>query len=309
MNVIDELNSRLNNGEVVIIDGGMGTELQARGAKMDHAAWCGLANLDHQDLVREIHEDYIRSGADVIITNTYPTSRFALESGELGDRVEEANRRAAEAALQARENAADHPVVVAGSMSIWGLRDAREKGLIGEGDDEVLAGYREQASILADAGVDLIVLEMFGTAWLPGLQAAAETRLPVWIGPMVDVDGDGRVWTRPSESPFEETLPALLGPGVTAVTLMHSELEPIVPALEIVAGAWDGPFGAYPHVGDFKRPEWIFGDITPEGFAAEARKWVDLGAQLVGGCCGIRPEHIRALKEQLPTHVPEASRR
>src|SRR5205807_9621699 len=106
MTLIDQLNSRLDAGEVVIIDGGMGTELQARGAKMDHAAWCGLANLDHQDLVREIHEDYIRAGADVIITNTYPTSRFALETGGLGDRVEEANRKATEAALQARENAA-----------------------------------------------------------------------------------------------------------------------------------------------------------------------------------------------------------
>jgi S-methylmethionine-dependent homocysteine/selenocysteine methylase len=306
MSAIDQ---RLAAGEVVILDGGMGTELQAQGVPMDHDAWCGLANLDHQDVVRSIHEEYIRAGADVIITNTYPTNRFALGAGGYGDRVEEANAKAVEAAVQARENAAERPVAIAGSLSVWGIRDAREHGLIGEGDDDILAGYREQATILAEGGVDLIVLEMFGTTWLPGLQAAAETGLPVWIGPMVDEDGDGRVWTRPSAAPLEEALPELLGPAVSAVTLMHSEVEPIVPALEVVKRLWDGPFGAYPHVGDFQRPRWVFGDVTPEGFAAEARRWVDLGAQLVGGCCGIRPEHIRALREELPTHVPDGAGR
>src|ERR1700749_245452 len=83
---------RVDRGEVVDIDGGMGTELEARGAPMDHEAWCGIANLEHPNLVREIHEDYIRAGADVIITNTYPTSRPPLERAGYGDRVVEANR-------------------------------------------------------------------------------------------------------------------------------------------------------------------------------------------------------------------------
>jgi S-methylmethionine-dependent homocysteine/selenocysteine methylase len=307
--MIDQLNARLAQGDVVIIDGGMGSELEARGVPMDHDAWCGLANVEQQDVVREIHEDYIRAGADVIITNTYPTNRFALGAGGYRDLVEEANRLGAEAALQARENAAEGPVVVAGSLSLWGIRDAREAGLIGDGDDELLEGYREQASILAEAGVDLIVLEMWGTTWLPGLQAATETGLPVWIGPMVSLGEDGRVLTRPTDADFEQALLSLVGPSVTAVTVMHSELEPVVPALEVIARLWDGPFGAYPHVGTFQRPHWTLGDITPDAFAAEAGRWVDVGAQLVGGCCGIRPEHIRALREQLPTRVPEGARR
>ena len=107
---------------VVIVDGGMGSELEARGARMDHEAWCGLANLEDPGLVREIHEDYIRAGADVVIANTFPTNRTALAAAGYGDRVEEANRAAVTAALEARERAG-RPVAVAGSMSLWGPHD------------------------------------------------------------------------------------------------------------------------------------------------------------------------------------------
>src|SRR5689334_15401027 len=76
----------------MVIDGGMGTELEARGVPMDHEAWCGLANLEALDVVRAIHDDYIAAGADVIIANTFPTNRPALEAAGAGDRFEEANR-------------------------------------------------------------------------------------------------------------------------------------------------------------------------------------------------------------------------
>jgi S-methylmethionine-dependent homocysteine/selenocysteine methylase len=312
MAMIDELQRRLDEGEVIVIDGGMGTELQARGAPMDHEAWCGLANLDHYDTVREIHEDYIHAGADVHITNTYPTVRYLLELAGYGDKIEEINRRAVQAALEARERVADRPVFIAGSMCpVWGIEEAREKGLLGPGDDALLEAFREQASILADAGVDLLLLEMFGSSWLPGLQAAAETGLPVWIGPMAGLGGNGRATMRElpdmRETDFAEALPRLLGPGVSAITVMHSELEAIVPALEVVATHWSGPFGAYPHVGTYERPNWTFTDVAPEDFASEALRWVQTGAQLVGGCCGTGPSHIRAIKERVPTHAPRVA--
>jgi S-methylmethionine-dependent homocysteine/selenocysteine methylase len=81
------------------------------------------------------------------------------------------------------------------------------------------------------------------------------------------------------------------------------------PALDVIARLWSGPVEAYPHCGDYKPPEWIFGDITPEAFASASASWVDRGAQLVGGCCGIRPEHFRALADNLPDRAPEDARR
>jgi S-methylmethionine-dependent homocysteine/selenocysteine methylase len=87
----------------VVVDGGMGSELEARGVPMDHEAWCGLANLEAPEVVRAIHEDYIRAGADVVIANTFPANRAALTAAGYGDRVEEANRAAVAAAFEARD--------------------------------------------------------------------------------------------------------------------------------------------------------------------------------------------------------------
>jgi S-methylmethionine-dependent homocysteine/selenocysteine methylase len=297
MEEIDQLHRRLTNGEVIVIDGGMGTELEARGAPMNHEAWCGIANLEHPNLVRDIHEDYIRAGADVIITNTYPTSRAPLEAAGYGDKVVQANRAAVELALEARDRAADRPVVIAGSMSIWGHGEWFQDGVIDRA--ELLNEYREQATILAQSGVDLIVLEMFSSRWPEGFVAAVETGLDVWLGFWVDLDDAGAPIAYQAKRPLQDELHDLLAPGVAAVTIMHSELGPVLPGLEVIAREWDGPRGAYPHVGDFERPRWVFHDITPEAMADEAQRWVDQGSQLVGGCCGIRPGHIKAISDRV----------
>jgi methionine synthase I (cobalamin-dependent) len=285
----------------IVIDGGMGSELEARGAPMDHEAWCGLANLDAPDLVRAIHDDYIRAGADVIIANTFPTNRPALEAAGYGDRFEEANRAAVSAAIAARA-AADRPVTVAGSMSIWG---PHEEARIEDAPppSDVLDVYREQARLLADAGVDLIVLEMFDTRWTAARQAARETGLPVWLGVWGRLGEDGGLET-PGGRSLDEDFPALIGDGADAVLVMHSPLDAVAPALEAVARHWDGPRGAYPHAGHFERPSWVFKDVAPSVLADEAERWVRDGATFVGGCCGTRPEHIRALRERFGASQP-----
>ena len=300
MTVVEDLNRRLADGGVVVIDGGMGTELQARGVPMDDEAWSGVANLTHDHVVREIHEDYIRAGADVVIANTYAAARLPLERAGYGDRVVEANRRAVGAAREARDRVAERPVAVAGSLSYAAGEDVVLRGRPGPRGTELLEHYREQASALTEAGADLIALEMITSPSFggPALEAAAETGLPVWLGVSVEVAVDGRVpMLEEPEDSLDELLDALLRAPVSAVMVMHSVVEAVEPALEVIARHWSGPVGAYPHCGDYKPPEWIFGDITPEAFADASAGWVDRGAQLVGGCCGIRPEHIRALAD------------
>jgi S-methylmethionine-dependent homocysteine/selenocysteine methylase len=292
------MRGHLSDGGVVVIDGGMGSELEARGAPMDHEAWCGLANLDAPGLVREIHEDYIRAGADVIIANTFPSNRVAMEAAGHGDHTEAMNRAAVAAALEARDRAAaGRPVAVAGSMSIWGpyeeapREDAPPAALVRD-------VYGEQAAILADAGVDLLVLEMLDVRWAAAVGAALETGLPVWAGIWAHLDADGRPVTPQAGTPLEDDLPTLLdgGDGLEAVLVMHSAVGATLPALDVVARHWNGPRGAYPHAGHFERPNWVFEDIAPEDLAAEAGRWLDQGATLVGGCCGTGPAHIAAIR-------------
>ena len=301
MGVMDAIAQRLAEGAAVVLDGGMGTELEARGVPMDDDAWSAVANLEHADVVERVHEEFIRAGAEVVIANTFAAAPLALEAAGLADRAQEINRRAVEAAQRARERAADGPVAIAGSMSGLGP-GARAR--IDEADaDALLDGYRRQAHALAEAGVDLIATEMVQSPRWHGLavRAATETGLPVWLGVSARrAAGDGRLaMLNYPELDFEEALAALCEQPVAAVAVMHTALDDVDAALDATGRRWDGTLGAYPHHGDYRPPHWVFADIAPEDFAARAAAWVQRGVQLIGGCCGIGPAHIRALRERV----------
>jgi S-methylmethionine-dependent homocysteine/selenocysteine methylase len=304
MSVAEEIAGRLASGDVIIIDGGTGTELQAEGVPMDGDVWSGRANLEQPEVVQRVHEAFIRAGAEVIIANTFATSRAVLGPAGLGGRVAEANRNAVAAALRAREAAADgRAVAVAGSMSVFcqAVMQGRE-----DGADRfpTLADYREQAGLLAEAGVDLIALELMEA---PGyghaaLQAAAETGLPVWLGVSAQRLADGTLGTEPvlgGGGSFAELVSELADPALAAITVMHAKPDVVVDAMAIIAARFAGPIGVYAESGDWAPPDWVFDGLNPDQYLQEAIAWVDHGAQLIGGCCGIRPEHIKVLSERL----------
>jgi methionine synthase I (cobalamin-dependent) len=93
------LEQRLDAGDIIIIDGAIGTELQLRGADMDGMAWCAAATETRPDILRTLHEDYIRAGADVITSNTFSSCRRVLEAAGMGDDTVALNRRAVELAV------------------------------------------------------------------------------------------------------------------------------------------------------------------------------------------------------------------
>ena len=296
---MESLGKRLEGGEVVLLDGGTGTELEKRGVPMDDAAWCATALATHPDVVRSVHEDYIRAGAEVIITNTYPAAKHVLKEAGVGDRFRELNARAAELAKEARENAAEGAVYIAGSISTFSAR--LDRGFDPD-EQEARANYTEQAGVLAEAGVDLIALELMrdleSTRY--ALEAAATTGLQIWLGLSCKRNEDGTLVLWEEQDTLAEALEELPLQDVSLISIMHTQTEETVPALRVVKKHWNGPVGAYPHYGEFIMPNWQFIDkISPEEFAYEAQQWLEVGAQVVGGCCGIGPEHIRELKGQL----------
>lgn len=301
--MIDSFLRRLGDGEVVLIDGGTGTELEARGVPMHETAWAGAAVLDHQDVVRGVHEDFIRAGAEVIITNTFSSNRLVLEPAGFGDQVVEINRRAARIAREARDTAAERPVLIAGSLSPHGARGVPDP----QPDPEfVLSCFREQVAVQAEAGVDLFALEMIPSAYYgrPAAQAAVESGLPVWLG-MTTESGDGGFLP---EQALAALVDDLVQPGVSAVNVMHTDINDVHPALDQIEREWEGTLGAYAHYGDWIPPNWIFKEITPEQYLVAARTWVERGVQIIGGCCGIRPSHIQRLDEELPKRIPAGAR-
>ena len=306
MSVAEEIAGRLAGGDMVIIDGGTGTQLQAEGVPMDDEAWSGRANLEQPEVVQRVHEAFIRAGAEVIIANTFATSRAALEPAGLGGRVADANRNAVAAALRAREAAADgRAVAVAGSMSVFCPVAMHGRDEAGPDRFPTLADFREQAGLLTEAGVDLIALELmeapgYGRA---ALQAAAETGLPVWLGVAAVRLDDGTLGADPElgeGDSFAELVSKLADPALAAVTVMHAKPDVALEAIDIIRARFAGPIGVYAESGDWASPEWVFNGLAPEEYLQEAMAWADRGAQLIGGCCGIGPEHIKVLADRLP---------
>ncbi len=292
---------KLEADEIVLIDGATGTELQKRGVPMNEVVWSGAAVLSHPDVVRETHEDYIRAGAQVIITNTFGSTRQMLEPAGFGDQVETVHRDAVALALKARENLSRPDVAVAGSISTEPPRFDRNAFLSPEKE---LQAYREAAGLLADSGVDLIALEMIVETEhaARAVQAAKETGLPFWLGAGCKKAEDGRIMSFDNpDIEFVTILDALIPSGPAVVNIMHSKIGAIPEAIEMVRQRWSGTIGVYPESGYFTVPHWNFVDvISPADLVTEALGWVTAGVRLLGGCCGTSPDHIKALQAAMP---------
>ena len=172
------------------MDGGMGSEFDRRGLASP-TTWSGGPMLTHPELVRDIHQDYIEAGAEIIITNTFSTGRDALEQVGLEHKVAEANKLGIEAAVQARRNTGtEDSVVIAASVSTMAPKAHAEVPVPYE---KALETYREQLGELAKGGPDVAVGEMLVriSDTLAVIEAAAELGLPVWVGLSLVRDGDG----------------------------------------------------------------------------------------------------------------------
>ena len=298
---------RMDGGEVILLDGAISTEIQKRGVPMDKLAWSGLGSKIGSETLLEVHKDYIRAGADVITTNTFSSARHSLKAAGREEETREVNAMAVALAKQAVEEVSEgRTVLVAGSISPFGAYN-EITGFEAPPLDIVRDSYREQAQILAEKGVDLLLLEMLRDVERASVivEAALATGLPVWAGFSSEVEEGNRVipkteFTILDGVTFEEMFNSVTSLCMDVVIVMHSEVDYILPTLEVMKKKWDGPLGAYAHSGHWTRPDWQFDAvISPDDYLEEAKGWVDAGARLIGGCCGIGPEHIRLLSENL----------
>ena len=297
---IDWLEDRLRGtGTPVIIDGGMGTELEKAGVPMNGNVWSGQAVLTHPESVLTAHEAFINSGAEVIIANTFASARHMLEPGGLGDQVRKINLDAVKLARQARDQTAKKPVAIAGSICEWApTSDPKWHNVEAVGES-----CREQAALLAEAGVDLIALEMCEEIEysLVATKAALDTGLPVWLGMSARThEGCSSLSVFDSaELDFLSLVKTMTQLPVAMINIMHTPIADIDESLDIVQSCWDGPIGIYPESGYFTMPNWQFVDIIePQDLVELARSWVARGVRMLGGCCGLGPSHIKALREE-----------
>ena len=294
----DVIRQKLAKGEPIILDGGTGTDIQRRGVPMSNSTWCAEANVTHPDVVREVHADYIKAGADIIIANTFATSALLFNALDRDDELLAIDKAAVKIAMDAAKG---HNVAVAGSMSTMrpvvagSDRTSKQREWP---EAEARALFKRKADNLAAAGVDLIMMEMMRdtdySVW--ATEAAQATGRPVWIGISVERHGGKLTGFGREDQNFNTVARVLSALKPDVISIMHTSPNDTDEAIDILRKYWKGPVGAYPESGYFKMPDWTFVDIIPpEELVERSRAWKKKGVTAFGGCCGLGPEHITAL--------------
>ncbi len=280
---LNELNER-----VLLCDGAMGTMLYLKGIFVNRCF--DELNITEPQLVINIHKEYLEAGAEVIETNTFGANRFKLEKFGLEGRISEINRLAIE---HARTAAGDRPVFVLGAVGPLGRPIVPGKGITPEQAYDALL---EQVSILADAGVDAIIFETIShlEEMAIALDAVREanSNIPV-VGQFAFADESSVL----GGGSIQEAV-AILEQGGADVLGANCAIGPKV-ILDIatrMVALTDRPVSIMPNAGS---PEYVDGRLfyfaTPDYFGVYAKRFIDAGARLIGGCCGTTPEHIKSM--------------
>jgi homocysteine S-methyltransferase len=293
------IGERLAGRQPVVLDGAIGTEILRR-----DVTWADHQNLARPDVIRNLHADYVRAGADVISTNTFQLSKRSLlnhfrdeahmariGAPDLPNRPEESLRAAVRLTQEARDQAADgRPVAIAGAITTleWCFRPD-----LAPNPEQAAAEYRELIGVLADAGCDVILLETVNSVGeaVVAAEAARHVGIPIWVSFVPDEAG--KLFTGETMADAARALAPL---SVDSILLNCAPPDDCTAGLRELQPHSTVATGAYPHVGRFDPPEWMFTDeYPPSKYQQEAEKWREMGAAVVGGCCGTTPEHIALL--------------
>ncbi|MDZ7374726.1 MAG: bifunctional homocysteine S-methyltransferase/methylenetetrahydrofolate reductase [candidate division KSB1 bacterium] len=285
---------------VIVADGAMGTLLYSRGVALHHCF--DALNLWQPDIVRRVHSEYLEAGAEILETNTFGANRFKLGKHGLEDRVREIARAGAQIARQVAGDRA----WVAGSVGPLG-KPLAPVGVVTPQEAE--EAFRVQIEGLVEGGVDLLILETFGDLReleLAFRAARSVTDLPIIAQITITEEGKTIVGDKPHE--VARRLEAL---GATAVGVNCSVGPQVVfDAVERMAASVDIYVSAMPNAG---MPRLVDGRYiylsSPEYFGEYARRFVEAGANIVGGCCGTTPEHTAAIAKAVEGMRPQRKRR
>jgi methionine synthase I (cobalamin-dependent)/5,10-methylenetetrahydrofolate reductase len=276
----------------VLCDGAMGTLLYAKGIFINRCY--DELNLSQPELIRAVHHDYLQAGAEIIETNTFGANSFRLARHSISDRVHDINVAGAHVA---REAAKSFDVWVAGSIGPLGVRI---EPLGKTSFEEARIAFREQIASLVEGGVDLLMLETFG--YLEELRQAVlacrdvNAKIPIVAQVTIDEDGNCLDGSDP------EAFAARLTEWNVDVLGINCSVGPVamLDAIERVRAVTSLPLAAQPNAG---MPRSVEGRniylCSPEYMASYTRKFAAAGVQLIGGCCGTTPDHIRAMKSAL----------
>ncbi len=285
----------IDSDGVYVFDGAVGTRLYDKGIYINRSY--DELNIAAPELVREVHEEYVAAGADVIETNSFGATRHNLQPYGLEGKLREINI----AAVQLAREAAGDKALVAGAIGPLGLR-IEPYGPTSF--DEARDIYREQVAALLEGGVDLFILETFSDLSVieQAIRAIHDlTDLPIVAQMTIQMDGKTVFGATPEA--FAKKLDEL---GADVIGL-NCGMGPnhILTALEKMRTVTDKPLSAQPNAGlprDVQGRQFYMG--SPEYMATFAKRFVQAGAKFVGGCCGTTPTHIKLIADSIRSISP-----
>ena len=298
------IDALLGSGGCALLDGGIATELQ-RVRSEDRARrrepWGTWALFRGPMEVLEVHRRYVASGADVISTNTWSVLEAADES--TGDSASPSGPPLWLDAARIGLRLARQAIAEAGRDGECATAFCINSSLT----DERASGRLELLSWMwSEEPPDLVILETLETipdeAGLRTIDMLCETGLPVWVSFRRRREGmstvDGEVVPDPDSSAFVESLNRMRDLGVGAVLVNCVPLEHLDETMRWLSEQSPLPIGCYPNLGHSAGSRWEFDDaVGPGDYARLAESWIASGARIVGGCCGVTPEHVAALRD------------
>ena len=284
---------RLHAGEVLVSDGATGTNLQRVGLPVGAAAEAWV--LDNPEAIQDLNRAFIQAGADILLTCTFGATRRRLAASSLEGQFEAVNRQAVAITCAVVDG---QDVLVAGSMGPLGHMLA-PLGLVTV--EEAEADYRDQAMLLCEGGVDLIVIEtqydlIEARAAIRGVRAIAQD-IPLVCSFSYDRGAHTMMGVKPTEMAAEI---GAMEVDVLGINCGRSLDNNLVALSQLRAATdkplWFKPNAGLPEVDADGQPTYA---VTPEQMGALVPDWITAGAQVVGGCCGTSPEHIAQIAERV----------
>ena len=285
-------------GRTLLLDGALGTELMRRGVDLPLPLWSAEANATHAEAVLAVHKEYALAGAHILTTNTFRTTpRSYRNAGHSANHARRLARDRMQRAVELAQQASQGQCIVAGSIAP--LEDCYVPELAPE-KDIAEEEFAELCSWLEEFGVDIILFETMGNAQeIEGaLLAVNQVNRPIALSLLLKDERrlfDGTQAVKIIKSAHEKR--------VTILMLNCAPVDIIEAATEIISKHWSGPWGAYPNLG-INMPEKsgrIETYITNSQFIKQVKYYKNMGATIIGSCCGSTPAHTRLIAKTLST--------
>jgi len=275
----------------LILDGAMGTELKNRGIDIPLPIWSADANLEHPEIVVNIHSDYISAGADIITTNTFRTTTWTYRrAGHTPTKAKERARDSLLTAVECAQNASNKTVQIAGSIT--SVEDCYSPDKF-PGKTVAEDIYGETLEWMMDGGVDLILFETMGNIHEVTLAMDMTQYLPIPLWLSLIMKDNSRIL---DGTPIQDLLSMIHEFKVDCLLTNCNQLGTTLSSIDQFNSTWKGDWGAYPNMGITDYENDYFETIDESNFSDGMTSILNKDPDVIGVCCGSRPYHVKLLK-------------